>query len=63
MRGQACGHLASCYFIYQLAIWVCCCDQRALITSFFYMLSDHEITNMMYLEKKDCILEDYILAH
>lgn len=51
MRGQACDHLPSCYFIYQLAILVCCCDQTALITSFFSMLSDHE-TSCTWGKKK-----------
>lgn len=50
-------------FYIPAAILVYCCDQTALTTSFFYMLCDHEIKNTMYLGKKDCVLEDYILAY
>lgn len=67
MKGQTCDCSPSCYLIYQLTILVYYCDQTAFITSFFYMLSDHEIENMMYLGggrgEEGSILGNYILAH
>lgn len=39
-------------FYIPAAILVYCCDQTTLITSFFYMLCDHEIKKTMYLGKK-----------